>query len=450
MKFPLTLVLLFSLVPLAQADVWTYPSPGDQFRSKEYSVKVLQDDEVQQSFTYQDKNPDKKLINRMTDYNHWTTFSFDGSVKIEVTRMNGSAAGAEVRPLAAKIKPVISSSTIGFTITKPGKFWIKFPGMEEHPLFIFADPPETDVPDRNDKNVKWFEGGKVHEIGEKFRVKSGQTIYLEGGAYVKGTITGRNVDNVTIRGRGILSGIDIPRKPGVAGIPWNLIQFDGSGSQTVEGITCIQPPHFVLLSRGNFSVRNTKLFGWYHQTDGWGGGDDSLIEDSFLKVNDDVVKFYGQNQTARRLTIWQQVNGAPFQLGWGGNGQTATNCLAEDITIIRTENTNRNPAKTSNTSLLNLQKQDPESRISGVTIRRVRIEDDALHLLGIKDASGSIAGIQLSDIEIHGKVGSPGYLLTAGSGKVEQISFENIRIGGDKVGSLNWRLGPGVPSPDIR
>jgi hypothetical protein len=450
MKFPLTLALLFALVPLAQADVWTYPSPGDQFRSKEYSVNVLHQGKVSHSFTYQDRNPDKKLLNRMTDYNHWTTFSFDGSVKIEVTRLNGSAAGAEVRPLAVGIKPTISSSTVTFSISKPGKFWIKFPGMDEHPLFIFADPPETDVPDRKDPNVKWFEGGKVHEIGEKFRVRSGQTIYLEGGSYVKGTITGRNVDHVTIRGRGILSGIDIPRKPGTAGIPWNLIQFDGSGSQTVEGITCIQPPHFVLLSRGNFSVRNTKLFGWYHQTDGWGGGDDSLIEDSFLKVNDDVVKFYGKNQTARRLTIWQQVNGAPFQLGWGGDGQAATNCLAEDITIIRTENTRRNPQRTSNTSLLNLQKQSPDSTISGVTIRRVNIEDDALHLLGIKDASGTISDLQLSDINIHGKVGAPGYLLTSGHGSVGKISFENIRISGKRVNNLDWNLAAGVPQPNLR
>jgi hypothetical protein len=447
MKSLLTILFLSSQI---HAAVWTYPSPGESFRSKHYNVRVIQNKQHEPSFTYQDKNPDAKLVDRMTDYNHWTTFSFDGSVQIEVTRLSGSATGAEVRPLAAGIVPVISSSSVKFAISKPGKFWIKFPGMEEHPLFIFADPPETDVPDRRSPNVVWFEGGKVHEIGEKFKVHSGQTIYLEGGAYVKGTLTGHNVRNVTVRGRGILSGIDIPRKPGVAGIPWNLIQFDGSGDQSVEGITCIQPPHFVLLSRGQFTVKNAKLFGWYHQTDGWGGGDQALIEDSFLKVNDDVVKFYGENQIARRLVIWQQVNGAPFQLGWGGDSQNATQCLAEDITIIRTENTNRNPQKTSNTSLLNLQKQASQSKISGVIIRRVTIEDNALHLLGIKDASGSISGLRLEDINIEGKLGSPGYLLTAGHGAVADISLENIRIGDRKINSLEWQLGKGVTAPRIR
>lgn len=445
-----TFLATLFLGSLAHAAVWTYPSPGETFRSKHYSVKVVQNEQAEPSFTYQDKNPDAKLLNRMTDYNHWTTFSFNGSVQIKVTCLSGSATGAEVRPLSSGIQPVIAGNIVSFSISNPGKFWIKFPGMEEHPLFIFADPPESDLPDRSDPNVVWFEGGKVHEIGEKFKVRTGQTVYLEGGAYVKGTITGKNVKNVTIRGRGILSGIDIPRKSGVAGIPWNLIQFDGPGEQTVEGITCIQPPHFVLLSRGKFTVRNTKLFGWYHQTDGWGGGDQSLIEDSFLKVNDDVVKFYGEKQIARRLVIWQQVNGAPFQLGWGGNSQTATNCLAEDITIIRTENTHRNPQKASNTSLLNLQKQGSQSNINGVIIRRVNVEDDALHLLGIKDASGTISGLRLEDIHIKGKLGSPGYLLTAGHGSVADVSFENIRIGGDKIGSLEWQLGKGVPAPRIR
>ena len=73
---------------------------------------------------------------------------------------------------------------------------------------------------------------------------------------MKDTLTGSNITNVSIRGRGILSGIDIERKSGVKGIPWNLIQFDGEGEQSVEVITCIQPPHFLILSRGKIIVSN--------------------------------------------------------------------------------------------------------------------------------------------------------------------------------------------------
>lgn len=175
-------LILFLVAPQLHADLWTDPSHGEEFRSNQYSVKVSNQDQEESSFTYEDKNPDGKILDRITEYNHWTNFSFDRSVQVEITRLKVSAAGAELRPLAAGIKPEVSSSTVKFRISKPGKFWIKFPGMDEHPLFIFADPPETDIPDRKDPNVKWFEGGKVHEIGEKFQVRSGQTLYLEGGA----------------------------------------------------------------------------------------------------------------------------------------------------------------------------------------------------------------------------------------------------------------------------
>ena len=337
--------------------------------------------------------------------------------------------------------------SIGFTIEKPGKFWIKVPGMEEHPLFIFADPPERDIPNRTAANVLWFEAGKIHDIGEKYQLKSGQTVYIEGGAYVKGTLTGNNVTDVSIRGRGILSGIDIARKPGVKGIPWNLVQFDGKGEQSVEGVTLIQPPHFLILSRGKITVSNTKLMGWYHQTDGWGGGDNSIIEDSFIKANDDTVKLYNENQIARRLTIWQQMNGAPFQLGWGR--ARAKNCLAEDITIIRNE-ISRKPDIPSNTAFLNLKGQAANDKVENLTFRNIRFEDDLLYLIGLEKLGGSISHITIENFELLGKIRGPSYILTNGSGRCSAISIKNLRVGGKPITKLETKLGKGAAAPVVR
>ena len=108
----LTLLLLLPLTALAT--VWTYPSPGKEFASSEYQVIVYQNDEAQPSFTYQDKNPDAKLAKRMTDFNHFTTFSFDGLVQVEVRLLDATAAGSEVRPLSAGIKPIPKDQSIGF------------------------------------------------------------------------------------------------------------------------------------------------------------------------------------------------------------------------------------------------------------------------------------------------------------------------------------------------
>ena len=441
-------VIFLAILPLsAFAEIWTYPSPGEEFRSTKYEVIIHQGADTQPSFTYQDRNPDEKLAKRMTDFNHFTTFSFEGPVQIEVRLLKSAAKDSEVRPLSAGITPIVKDRSIGFTIEKPGKFWIKVPGMEEHPLFIFADPPETDIPNRNSRDVLWFEGGKVHDIGGKFQLESGQTVYIEGGAYVKGTITGRNLKDVRICGRGILSGIDFPRKPGPQSIPWNMLQFDGSGDQTVEGITIIQPPHFLILSRGKITTTNVKIMGWYHQTDGWGGGDGSIIQDSFIKANDDIVKLYNENQIARRLTVWQQMNGAPFQLGWGG--ARAKNCLAEDITIIRNE-ISRKPDTPSNTAFLNLKGQSANDKVEKLTLRNIRVEDDLLYLIGFEKLSGTISDITIENIEVLGEIRGPSYILTKGKGKCSDITIENFRVAGKPINKLDVKLSKGAEAPTVR
>jgi len=428
----------------AGADVWVYPAPDESFCSQEYSVVVKQGDHSFASFLYADACQDEQLRDRMTDFNHWTSFSFSGAVTVEVTCLKREVAAAAILPSARGIKPQVSGRTVKFDLTQPGQFWVKLPGAEENPLFIFANPPEADLPDRQDPNVIWFEAGKVTDIGERFEIKSGQTVYLPGGAYVKGTITAADASNVTIRGRGILSGLGHARRATVQGIPYNTIMLNGRGTnQLVEGITITDPQHFCILSRGQLAVRNVKLFGWWHQTDGWGGGDNSLIEDSFMKVNDDNVKLYGKNQTARRLVIYQQVNGAVFQLGWGS--ANARNCLAQDIDIIRCENNTKPPSHEGNQPVLNLVKQGANNVVDGLRLERVRIEDDIIFLMGLRQASGTVRNLLLRDIDIHGRVLGTNHLRAVNQGQITGVTLENVRVGGARVSgpsdpALKWSL----------
>jgi hypothetical protein len=226
--------------------------------------------------------------------------------------------------------------------------------------------------------------------------------------------------------------------------------FNGSGDrQLIEGITVTNPTHFCLLSRGRLTTRHVKLFGWWHQTDGWGGGDGSVIEDSFLKVNDDSVKLYGRDQIARRLVIWQQVNGAPFQLGWGGAGQRATNCLVEDIDLIANEAADKT-AREANQAFLNLRNQSAESVIEGVTVRRVRIDCDVPMLLGMINVEGKVRTLRLEDIEVAGRQRGKNFAHTKGEGRIEGITFHRVSIDGDFVTSTEspaWNVSGHVQPP---
>ena len=419
------------------AAVAVYPSPDDAYRSPAYTVTVIQDGQRYPSFTYRHGNPDEHLLDRMSDSNHWTTFSFDGEVTVEVTAPGRDLTGTEIRPLARNLTPSIDGDTLRFTLREPGQFWLKIPGTEEDPLFVFADPPEVEVPARDDPNVIWFEAGKVHRIGERFLINDGQTVYIEGGAYVIGSIAAESASRLTVRGRGILSGIDYPRRPGAQSIPYNTIMFNGPGDdQLVEGITVTHPTHFCILSRGRLTTRRVKLFGFWHQTDGWGGGPGSLIEDSFMKVNDDLVKLYAADQTARRLVLYQQVNGAPFQLGWGGAGQQARNCLVEDIDLIACEAAGKT-TREANQAFLNLRHQHADSAIDGVTMKRIRIDDDIAMLVGLTQVKGTVRNLVLEDVTLRGRVNGANFVRTEGDGSVADLRLTRITVDGAPVTSAD-------------
>jgi hypothetical protein len=424
-------------IPSLHAEVWTYPAPTEEFRSPDYVVRVTQSGRTQESFVYRHAHQDEKLRERGSDFNHWTTFSFSDPITVEVIRLTADAAGCTVLPSARGVRPRIAGRTVTFDLDRPAKLFIRFPDAAENPLFIFADAPEVNIPDRHDPNVIWFEAGRVHDIGEKFLLKSGQTVYIPGGAYVKGTITADGASHIAVRGRGILSGLGYARRPNITGIPFNSVMFHGPGDdQLIEGITVTNPQHFCLLSRGRLTTRNVKLFGWWHQTDGWGGGDGSSIEDSFIKVNDDSVKLYVKNQIARGLVIYQQVNGAPFQLGWGGATQRAQNCLVEDIDVVACEAADKTPRE-GNQAFLNLRHQSAESVIDGVTLRRIRFDCDIAMLVGFLQVKGTVRNVAFEDVTLHGMVNGKNYLRTEDAGSIAGLRFRNVTISG-AGSSLRW------------
>ena len=427
----ITLLGFCGLSCTSHAELAVYPGAAEHLRSPLYTVTVEQGGVAQESFVYVDHNQNKDALHgKMAEANHFSTFSFSGKVRVTVKRVGKPVEQVKLSPRALAPDYELKAGGVSFVLEKPAKLWVAVEGAERNPLFIFADPPETNIPDRQNPNVLWFAAGRIHEVGERCMLKSGQTVYIEGGAYVKGSFYGKNVSNVTVRGRGILSGIDIARKPGVAGIPWNLIQLDGQGDgQLVEGLTLIDPPHFCVLSRGKLAARNLKLFGWWHQTDGWGGGDGSSLEDSFLKVNDDSVKLYGRDQRVSRLVIYQQINGAPFQLGWGGVSQSATNCVVESVDIIHSDAVQKKGEV--NQALVSLMSQHPDSVIRNVVLKQVRVESDISNILGFKQVGGRIEGLHLVDWTFQGSILRPSYLRCVDKGRISGLVFSGC---GDKQG----------------
>ncbi|WKN45003.1 T9SS type A sorting domain-containing protein [Tunicatimonas pelagia] len=221
---PLTVgLLLIVIVPSLAQTVVTYPAPtgsGAPVMSDDYDVSV----EGQTLDVY------RTWTNARVQYSNWAHrdneaamayFDFSGTVTISVTVNHTSVNSYKLYPSRAGISASRSGNTITFSLTGPPKqLVLKINDDWRHSLHIFANPLETNIPNANDANVRYF-GPGVHTPADggvpgRIELHSDQTLYIAGGAVVKGIIRANDAttkNNVTIRGRGIL-------------------QFEGSGITT--------------------------------------------------------------------------------------------------------------------------------------------------------------------------------------------------------------------------
>jgi hypothetical protein len=255
----------------------------------------------------------------------WASIPLDGALTVRVTNLRTAFVRARVLPSSRGVGTRISDRTVEFTVDRPGQFAVEFDEDPRHPLFLFADPPERNPPSATDPNVIFFASGE-HHLGETFiEPGPGQTVYLAPGAVVHGRIRVSRAPGVTIRGRGILRGGHLPpNPPNTYTVPHAIEADHASPGVTVEGITIVESPHYQILLRGDDCVvRNVKLMGWWFGTDGVGTGRRGLVEDCFLRCNDDALKLYNSGMLVRRCVIWQMENGAPFQISWNMNSDNS-------------------------------------------------------------------------------------------------------------------------------
>ncbi len=143
-------------------------------------------------------------------------FDFTGAVNVAViarTESGPSLSRAVIRPKSARIASQLQGDTLTFTLDTPRKLSIEPDGING-PLLLFAGRPENNPPRQGDPNVVYF-GPGIHKPG-RIVLKAGQTLYLAGGAVVKGAIIAHQADHIRICGRGILDGTDWPWLKGPA------------------------------------------------------------------------------------------------------------------------------------------------------------------------------------------------------------------------------------------
>jgi Glycosyl hydrolases family 28 len=433
-----SIVLLYCL--LAKAQIVTYEMPSNVkgnneyiFSSPYYKVELIQENKVVPSNVF--------VMNAMHVTNNskstsWTNFSFQGTIKVRVILLKSKVNFVQVLPRISNIKvQIINDTTIEFELAKAGHYSVEFEKgiFIEHPLLLFANPLEENIPNRNEKNVIYFEPG-FHEIGDKFIIPSNTTVYIAGGAYVKGQFYAENGKNISIKGRGILSGEDYKARTHN-----HMITIKNSEDISIEGITILHAPRYMIsLSGLNHHIDNVKMMGWWFSTDGISAGENTLIENCFFKVNDDAVKLYNSNTTVKNCVIWQLENGAPFMISWNG-GKDFGNIKVQGIDVIRVEHhwDNENLA-------VFCAVHGSKATISNFHIQDIRIDNSMWRIFHIvtrpnrwgnwNPTQGSLSNFIFKDIEFYGKQKIPSLLMGHDSNHpISNFTFDNLKINGKKM-----------------
>jgi len=242
----------------------------------------------------------------------WCSFArFDARYPATATvTVSRPFATAQVLPHSAKIAPEIDGNRITFSIDRPCPITITLDGNDEHPLHLFCREIETDIPVPDADNVVYFGPGE-HWI-DTLRVKSGQTVYIDGGSVLRAVMpagaTGKRggvlnlysygrriididgVENVRICGRGIIDGSCLPHPAG------NLIRVSNSRGVCIEGITLRNSPgwHLPITASEDVTVNDLACISGRLNSDGVNCVSSSrvTVRRTFVRSHDDsfVVK----------------------------------------------------------------------------------------------------------------------------------------------------------------
>ena len=330
-------------VPL-DGKIEAYPAvPGlvtsEDFTVTANNVDIWTESLVTELPTSSSNEQDRSFVGRVQSYLGtqrvaYARFSTTGGTRIQV-KVKNNVSKCIVRPISRNIAVSgIGTKTLTFDIDGPENLYIEIDNLPE--LMIFADKPETDIPDPNDPNVHYYEAGKIHDIGQLKITGNNQIVYIAAGALVKGCIRLDNAKSGTrIYGRGILDAT-------VRGGDGNCIYSHYSNGPRVEDIlirTQSRAWMCYVNQSTNITFSNVKITGFGANNDGIDlqGSRNCTIDGCFIRTTDDciAIKTTGGgatelNNTVKNSTMYGIASSDGITLGFETKGPcrkvTVTNC----------------------------------------------------------------------------------------------------------------------------
>jgi hypothetical protein len=277
---------------------------------------------VPKSTDYQLQANNKEVVVYSTSAGPFAAFSCEGQIKIDI-KMPKAFKNVTISPAKLGIIPEIKGDQISFNIPGPNLLAVMVDGMPV--LYVYANPFATNVPDAANPKVKYFKAGQVYEVGE-LRLLSNETLYIEGGAVVRGNIFANSAENVRITGYGVLDGSYYSLQE-----RHRTILLEACKNSIIEDIIIIEPTSWMIVLGvcEHIIVRHIKELGFVLTSDGVDvvGSSHIRVENCFLRNCDDciAIKSFDMRRYDKSITMdWSkdmddvEVNGCIL---WSYGGQ---------------------------------------------------------------------------------------------------------------------------------
>lgn len=424
--------------------------------------------------------------------NTYINFEMNRPIEVEITRVNGEPIEKATPHPVHKVESCFVRDGKAYVVmNEPALVAVDIDGQMDdqntgkgylgppiHTVTVFANPiienrPEPDdptvyavkpneqPPTDGDWETLYFLPG-VHDIGVGFQLNSDKSYYIPGDALVHGTMNNirqrDNGKNIHIFGYGTISGERIKHPRHVTPKPkndksYNPVRIIDADNVLVEGITIADSAHhsLQLLNFKNPNARTelrwAKVFTWRGNGDGIGAGANGLMEDCFMRTQDDSC-YVTSGRGIRRTTYWNDWNGSAFVLTAIPNSKV----IVEDCDVIYSR---AGWHHWGGGRVFNMRGEGGGGgdKGAGVIFRNIRISDPRPTLQQFfitmelpkpysgnrkhppKRKPGDLSGILFQDIQITAPsvLGESDMLWGMENGKIHGITFDNVTIRGKRI-----------------
>jgi hypothetical protein len=412
--FVMTLCLLAGIAAQAERTVvQLYTPPVNLLQSKRCQVFV--------------EGQELKLIDATVNYQRtWAanpillgrvplgSLSASGPVSIEV-RLPEDAHEAVVRPLSRGIVPAVFGNSIRFVAEGTGPLTVEWNGDYKNALHLFLYPPEVDAPQPKDPDVLYF-GPGLHDTG-LIELKSGQTLYLAGGAVLRGAVHAAGQENIRILGRGIITGDGYDRWKDTL-VPINIVNCQ---NVTIRDVTLIEPAAWCLnLNHSrDITVSGVNIIGWCSNSDGITiqSCERVAVDNCFVRSWDDslVVKGYDGDSRGihfRGCVLWTDL-AQSMEIGYETRAELIEDISFENMTVLH------NFHKT----VMSVHNSD------NALVRGIRFQDITVEDAQMGEGDGARLLVELTTTKSQ-------WSKSAQRGSIRDVAFSGIRVLGGKDSSI--------------